>query len=109
MWSLNALLNFLLLAVIYPVLEEIVFRGALQGWLRKSHLMLHNWRGLTLANAITSVAFSIFHLFQNSMIVSIAVFFPSLVFGFFHDRYNHLFASIVLHIFYNFGFVWLFF
>jgi len=107
-WPLNAPRQFLLLAVIYPILEEIVFRGALQGWLRKGDRTLHDWRGLTLANVITSVAFSVFHLFQNSVGMSIAVFAPSVIFGFFRDRYDHLHTPIALHIFYNAGFVWLF-
>jgi len=107
-WPLNAPLRFLLLAAIYPILEEVVFRGALQGWLRKRDRMLHNWRGLTLANVITSIAFSASHLFWNSMGLSIAVFAPSVIFGFFRDRYDHLHTPIALHIFYNAGFVWLF-
>jgi len=107
-WPLNAPFRFLLLAVIYPILEEIVFRGALQGWLRKRDRTLHDWRGLTLANVITSGAFSVFHLFRNSVGMSIAVFAPSVIFGFFRDRYDHLHTPIALHIFYNTGFVWLF-
>ncbi len=107
-WPLHAPLNYLSLAVIYPVLEEIVFRGALQGWLRKQEWTLHDWRGFTLANVITSTAFAISHLFRNTVGMSIAVFAPGMVFGFFRDRYNHLHTPIALHIFYNAGFVWLF-
>jgi len=36
------------------------------------------------------------------------VFFPSLVFGYFKDRTGRLTAPILLHIFYNAGFLWLF-
>ena len=107
-WPLASPRQFLLLTVIYPVLEEIGFRGALQGWLRKRDWTLYDWRGVTLANLITSVAFSIFHLFRNSVGISIAVFAPSVIFGFFRDRYDHLHTPIALHIFYNAGFVWLF-
>ena len=107
-WPLASPRQFLLLAIIYPILEEFVFRGALQGWLRKRDSMLHDWRGLTLANVITSAAFSVFHLFRNSVGISIAVFAPSMIFGFFRDRYDHLHTPIALHIFYNAGFVWLF-
>ncbi len=36
------------------------------------------------------------------------VFFPSLVFGFFKDRTKHLVAPVILHVFYNAGYFWLF-
>jgi len=108
-WPRDALLTFLLLSVIYPVLEEIVFRGALQGWLRGWREMANSWRGLTFANGLTSLVFSTLHMFQNSLSVSILVFIPSLIFGFFRDRYDRVLPSIFLHVFYNFGFVWIFF
>ncbi len=33
---------------------------------------------------------------------------PSLVFGYFKDKYHSLTAPILLHVFYNAGFFWLF-
>jgi membrane protease YdiL (CAAX protease family) len=36
------------------------------------------------------------------------VFFPSLVFGLFKDRTQRLLAPILLHVFYNAGYFWLF-
>jgi membrane protease YdiL (CAAX protease family) len=36
---------------------------------------------------------------------AILVFAPSLVYGFFRDRYNNLYPSIVLHSTYNAGFI----
>ena len=108
-WPRNRLFTFFLLTTIYPVLEEIVFRGALQGWLRRWEKLSRNWKELTLSNVFTSLIFSIFHLFYNSLGVSISVFIPSLIFGIFRDRYKQVLPSIFLHIFYNVGFVWLFF
>jgi membrane protease YdiL (CAAX protease family) len=40
--------------------------------------------------------------------LSVAVFLPSLIFGYFRDRYDQLHASIVLHVFYNAGYIWIF-
>ena len=100
--------QFLLLVVVYPVLEELVFRGALQGWLRSQSRGLTEWGHITIANAITSVVFALAHLVINPGYLSIAVFIPSLIFGYFRDRYDQLHASIVLHVFYNAGYIWIF-
>ena len=107
-WPLTAPAPFLMLVVVYPVVEEIVFRGALQGWLRSRSWGTVEWRHLTVANAITSVVFALTHLIVNPVYLSVAVFIPSLIFGYFRDRYDQLHASIVLHVFYNAGYIWLF-
>lgn len=100
--------QFLLLVLIYPILEEIVFRGALQGWLRSLSWGTQHWGKITVANLVTSIAFTLAHLIINPVLLSAAVFIPSLVFGYFRDRYDRLQASIILHVFYNAGFIWLF-
>jgi membrane protease YdiL (CAAX protease family) len=107
-WPLAAPDSFFLLAVVYPVLEEIVFRGALQGWLWSFSWGRANWQNMTVANVVTSVAFTLAHLLINPVSMSLAVFIPSLVFGYFRDRYNQLYPSVLLHIFYNAGFLWMF-
>jgi len=107
-WPLTAPAQFLLLVVVYPVLEEIVFRGALQGWLRSRSWGMTQWRHVTVANVITSVVFALTHLIVNPVYLSVAVFIPSLIFGYFRDRYDQLHASIVLHVFYNAGYIWIF-
>jgi membrane protease YdiL (CAAX protease family) len=107
-WPRIAPAQFLLLVVIYPVLEELVFRGALQGWLRSRSWGMTEWRHVTVANAITSVVFALTHLIINPVYLSVAVFIPSLIFGYFRDRYDQLHASILLHVFYNAGYIWLF-
>jgi membrane protease YdiL (CAAX protease family) len=107
-WPLIAPAQFLLLVVGYPVLEELVFRGALQGWLRSRSWGMKKWRRVTVANVITSVVFALTHLIVNPVYLSVAVFIPSLIFGYFRDRYDQLHASIALHIFYNAGYIWIF-
>ena len=105
-WPLSAPLQFGLLVLIYPLLEEIVFRGLVQegvaGWLPQRFGML------SLANVLTSVAFAALHLVHQSPLWSLGIFFPSLVFGFSKERYQSLWAPIILHGWYNLGFVWLF-
>lgn len=107
-WPLRAPARFLLLVLVYPVLEEIVFRGALQGaWRARPHAR-HALFGLTLANVYTSLMFTGLHFFSHPPLWALAVMIPSLVFGYFRDRHDSLAAPIALHIFYNAGFFWIF-
>jgi membrane protease YdiL (CAAX protease family) len=107
-WPLAAPWSFLLLVLVYPVLEEIVFRGVVQGWLLNRHWGRSGRGGVTVANLVTSIIFAAAHLLRLSVLPSAAMLAPSLVFGFFRDRYGHIFASTLLHVFYNAGFVWFF-
>jgi len=100
--------RLLLLVLVYPILEEIVFRGALQRWLRRKTWGLRHRFGVTVANILTSIVFAAFHFIRRPNIWSAGVVLPGLVFGFFRDRYDNLYAPIALHIFYNSGLIWLF-
>jgi membrane protease YdiL (CAAX protease family) len=106
-WPLAAPLQFLLPALIYPVLEEIVFRGLLQERVRE-RISQRTFGPLSVANLLTSVVFTGVHFIYHPPLWAALVFFPSLVFGFFKDRTRRLGAPIILHIFYNAGFMWLF-
>jgi len=111
-WTLARLQQFMMVVVLYPVLEEVVFRGALQGWFREHHYGLRAWAGLSVANILTSLIFSAMHLWSHPPLWAAAVLIPSLVFGYFRDRYDDqalpLLAPVVLHIFYNAGWLLLF-
>ncbi len=95
-WGLNILL--------VPILEEYIFRKELQGFLIGKKGMKKSYRGFSCANVIVSVVFTLAHLLVTMNIYTISVFFPSLVFGFFRDRYQTIYASIILHSFYNLGY-----
>lgn len=90
---------------IYPVLEECVFRGLLQGWLRRFAVTREKIFGLSFANLLVSLVFASCHFLLEMNIFSLAVFFPSLVFGLLFDRFDTVKPAIVAHIFYNFGFL----
>ncbi len=107
-WPLASPLRFLTLVLLYPVLEEVVFRGFIQGWLSDRLAINPNWFGVSLANLITSMLFVAIHFWQHPPLWALAVFVPSLLFGFFKDRYHHLMPAILLHCFYNLGYFWLF-
>lgn len=94
----------LLLTLVYPVLEELVFRGWMQGELLK-RLSGRQWGVITLANVLTSALFAGLHLLLRPTWLSVGVFPVSLVFGYFRERHGSLAAPIALHMFYNAGFV----
>lgn len=102
----------LLVVVVYPVLEEIVFRGALQGYLLGKKFFAKPLMAaipmLSMANLLTSCVFVGMHFINHPPLAAALVFLPSLVFGWAMERYAHLFAPILLHAFYNAGYFVLF-
>jgi membrane protease YdiL (CAAX protease family) len=61
-----------------------------------------------MPNIVTSIVFTGFHFIAHPPGWAIAVIIPSLVFGFFRDRYQHVLPAIILHVFYNSGYFLLF-
>ncbi|WP_155999612.1 JDVT-CTERM system glutamic-type intramembrane protease MrtJ [Thioalkalivibrio sulfidiphilus] len=98
--------HLLMLGFVYPVLEEMVFRGLIQGWLAK-HLP-QRLGPLSLANTLTSVLFTLLHMIRLVPWVAVWVFVPSVIFGFFRERHGSLRTPILLHIYYNLGVLLLF-
>ncbi len=96
------------IALIYPVLEEFVFRGGIQPALQRDARLCSSAFGISLANVATSALFAAMHLFNQPPLWAASVFFPSLIFGGARDRYGNIQACTVLHICYNAGFVWFF-
>lgn len=102
-WAIADPLRFASLAFAWPLLEELVFRGALQPRLaRTAWGARENW-GITTANVVTSVLFASAHLAAHDPALAAATFLPSLVFGYFRDRYGSVWPGAALHVFYNTG------
>jgi membrane protease YdiL (CAAX protease family) len=106
-WPLREPWLFLLPVLFYPVIEEIIFRGLVQE-LVHDYLSKAALGPLTVANLLTSVLFTALHFIYHPPLWALLVFFPSLVFGFFKERSGGLKAPILLHAFYNGGYIWLF-
>lgn len=106
-WPAARPVQFLALVVLYPVLEELVFRGLLQGALLRSGWGRRLAGPVTAANLVAALAFAAAHLLRVTPAWAAAVFLPGLVFGYFRERHG-IGAAIVLHVFFNAGFVWLF-
>lgn len=101
--------QILLVVLLSPVLEEVVFRGGLQGWLQQKRAMQYRLLGtISLANLLTSFFFAGMHLFRQPPLWAALIIMPSLVFGWAKERHQTLLSPIVLHISYNAGFIWLF-
>jgi membrane protease YdiL (CAAX protease family) len=98
--TLTALISLL---VVQPIVEELVFRGVLQG-----HLLGRGWirriGPVSSANVTATVAFAALHLLAQPPAWAIAVAVPSLVFGHLRERFASVLPSIVLHAIYNAGF-----
>lgn len=94
------LLSFL---AVRPVLEELAFRGALQGF-----LLQRGWSDrigrVTRANWATTAVFVALHFTTQPPVWALAVAVPSLVFGHMRERCASVLPAIALHLIYNAGF-----
>jgi CAAX protease family protein len=111
MGSEEALIGFwplVLALLLYPVVEEIVFRGAIleaayrtfDKYVIPHRERLNQW----LANGFSSILFVLFHLIHHDPVWAILTFFPALLFGYFRWRYQSLLVPIGLHCYYNAGY-----
>ena len=97
--------EILMLLILFPVIEELVFRGIIQPIIHKK--FSKTWRSISVANVLTSLLFSVTHLFNHNPIWALSTVLPSLVFGWSKDRYNTLLAPLILHCYYNVGWFYL--
>ena len=106
-WPIQTPAAFLYPALVYPVLEEIVFRGLIQDWFRQKLPGLAVG-AISKANLITSLLFTALHFINHPPLWAAAVFIPALIFGYFKDRSGGLGAPIALHVFFNSGYFLIF-
>ena len=97
--DLSVLLSLVLL---YPIIEEVLFRGLIQPFLAKR--FDQRWFIFSLANVLTGILFVLAHFINHPPAWALAVLIPSLVFGYAQERTNNLAAPILLHCTYNAGF-----
>ncbi len=87
--------------LLYPLVEEFLFRGVIQGaLLSRPSLVIRNLY-VSRANLITSIFFVALHLLNHPPSWALAVLVPSLTLGHIRERYQNLLAPIILHIFFN--------
>ncbi|MFT6878455.1 MAG: membrane protease YdiL (CAAX protease family) [Granulosicoccus sp.] len=100
--------TILLLVIAYPILEEIVFRGAIQGALLKQAALRHSIAGISIACVIASSLFATAHLLQQTAGWAALILLPSMLFGWARERHKTLYSPILLHMTYNAGFIGIF-
>jgi membrane protease YdiL (CAAX protease family) len=92
------------LILIQPLIEELLFRGLLQGWLVEQSWGRRQLGGFTLANLLVTVLFTALHFFSHPPLWAAGVLLPSLLYGYFRDRHDSVYPAIALHVFYNAGY-----
>ncbi|WP_372972140.1 JDVT-CTERM system glutamic-type intramembrane protease MrtJ [Marinobacter sp.] len=89
------------LLLVYPVVEEVLFRGVIQGELLRRPFFACSLAGISAANVTTSGLFVLLHLFHQPLGWALAVAIPSLVLGYFRERYQGVWMPIFLHVLFN--------
>jgi uncharacterized protein len=89
--------------LLYPTLEELSFRGLLQGWLLDRFEGWRRFGGISLPNLLTSLAFGAAHLATQPIAWAAAIVAPSLVFGCLRERHGSVLPPLALHVYYNTG------
>ncbi len=102
------------LCLVYPVVEELLFRGIIQPYLSQHRSRrpaipsssVEPWArstvlGISYANILTSILFAMSHMLYQPITAALLVFVPSLIFGHFRDRYQSTIPCIILHAYYN--------
>jgi len=92
--------------LVFPVLEELVFRGWIQTsieqwYTKKKYSGWFERLRLSPANIITSMLFASLHFALVPVWTLLLVFIPSLWFGWLKDRYQSLLPSMVFHSYFN--------
>lgn len=94
----ESLVGFL---IVYPVLEELVFRGLVQDTLQRQPVLARTCWGVNGAIVIAALLFALAHLFAQPWPWALAVLAPGIVFGWAYHRYGTVLAPILLHVLYN--------
>lgn len=95
------------LVLVQPLLEELVFRGLLQGQALRlivAHGAPRLLGPVTMANVLVTVGFVALHLRAQPLAWALAVAGPSLVLGHLRERTGSVWPPVFVHAFYNVGF-----
>ncbi len=90
-----------LLIVVFPLAEELAFRGLLQGQLLRFEKLRRSRAGFSAANLVVTALFVLAHLPLRGPLTAVLVLVPSLAFGWVRDRYAAVWPAAVLHGIYN--------
>ena len=91
----------LLIILLIPLCEEIVFRGLLQNELASYGRLRRTLLGISWDNLISSTLFTVVHALYFENLLLLTIEFPALLFGYFYSQYRRLIYPVLLHIWYN--------
>lgn len=91
------LASLLATVLCWPLAEECLFRGALQGALARRPALRVRRCGVSGAVLLTAVAFAAAHVPAHGAVHAAAVFAPGVAFGILRERTGGLAAPIVAH------------
>lgn len=78
------------------IVTTVIFTAVPEEWFFRGYLLNrigNHWRG----NLITSLLFSLLHALTRSALLGVAVFIPSLLFGYLYQKSNDLILTILVH------------
>lgn len=93
--------HVLSMVLLQPLVEELLFRGVIQGQLERKAWAQLPIAGISTANCITTLLFALAHLIHHAPFWAAGVIVPSLLFGHFRDRHRQVYPAFLLHAFYN--------
>lgn len=93
--------TLLLVLLLVPLCEEIVFRGLLQNELASYEKLRSTVIGLSWDNLISSTLFTLVHMLYFESVWCLLIEFPALIFGYFYSRHHRLVYPVLLHAWYN--------
>ena len=96
---INLSIHFIFFLLFISFSEELFFRGFLIPVF--SSFINNRFLFFSYSNIIVSIIFSISHIFLHNILWSALVFFPSLIYGYFREKYKSILPSIILHFLYN--------
>lgn len=85
------------------VIEEVIFRGFLQGVLLKHPRFAVSHSGISRANGVTSLLFALGHSVFHPWWLLPGYGVVGLLFGYFRERYHGILLPVLLHAYYNLG------
>lgn len=103
---LEGVIAILTAVVLFPVLEELVFRGLfwdLWGFFTRDKTGLI--ASLAVKNCSISICFSLLHAFNYGILGAVLVFIPSLWLGLLRERSESIKVCCLVHVLWNLGYV----
>lgn len=87
--------------LVFPLLEEAVFRGLIQATLLELGSVRRLMPGISVANVAASLLFALAHVLLQGIPEAALVIVPSLVLGAVFERHRGLATPVILHAAYN--------